>query len=119
MHMPHGRTRRPLALFALALALFAALPCAALSGEDSCCGAAANCGEAGESPCTQLAAAPCCEAPRLPLDTSTATPLPGAPTGVGEEIFLQIVCGPVARPHRPPPAALKDHATIRDVVLRL
>jgi hypothetical protein len=112
--------RRLLALFALALALFAALPCAALASDSSCCGAAARCADAGESPCAQLAAAPCCGAAQAPVDASPAPQLPGAAA-----IWLApgLECGTPARAigasPRTRPAALSDHLAIREVLLRL
>ena len=75
MPMPR-RHRRPLALFALALALFAALPCSMLAGERSCCGAATKCADAAEAPCAQLAAAPCCEARSAALQVAVTAALP-------------------------------------------
>jgi len=115
------RTRRTLALFALALALFAALPCAMLAGEKSCCGAATKCADASESPCADLAATPCCEARRAPFEKAFAPQVP-APTSFEtqaiqrEPAVLLIAAGPT---RRLTPASLSDHATIRDVLLRL
>jgi hypothetical protein len=78
MVMPARRTPRSLALFALALALFAALPCATLAGDDSCCAVSAVCGDASEAPCAQLTATPCCESRGgAPLElTASVNPTP-------------------------------------------
>lgn len=121
MPMPRRQTPRRLALFALALALLAATPCAMLAGEESCCGAAAKCGDPSESPCAQLAAAPCCGAAQLPLDRSYAPPAPTPTAFEAQEAYrelgaLLVHCGQV---RRLAPTALTDHATIRDVILRI
>ena len=76
MHMPLRRLRRLLALFALALVVCAALPCSLLAAEDSCCGSAAGCGDASESPCAQLATTPCCESSGAPLEFSVTVRIP-------------------------------------------
>jgi hypothetical protein len=117
--MLRRRTHRVLALFALALALFAALPCAALASGESCCGAMAKCGDAGESPCAQLAATSCCDATQTPVDASAAAPLPAPPASLGEAFVLSATTLAVLPWHRPAPASLSNHATIRTVVLRL
>ena len=111
---------RSFALFALALCLFGALPCAAAADPHACCGATAKCADAAESPCPQLAATPCCSASQRPLDARSAPKLPP----LGDLAVLDVhrdapcaVC--VSPPRRVAPAALQAHATIRDVVLRL
>jgi hypothetical protein len=121
--MPLRHVRRPLALFALAFALLAALPCAAVVGDDaSCCGTGAHCADAIDSPCARLAAAPCCGAPQSPVSASPAPPVESPPAGGFGEFA---VVAAVARApslealRRPAPRALADHLTIRDVLLRL
>jgi hypothetical protein len=112
------RLHRFVALFALALALLAALPCSMLAGE-SCCGAASPCGDASESPCAQLAATPCCEADGAPVDASIAPQLP-TPAEIAASIDFAgppVVCGPVSlfRSHAP----IRDLISIRTIVLQL
>lgn len=113
--------RRVLALFGLALVLFAALPCAALAGAESCCAAAAGCRDASAAPCAQLAATPCCEAGR------GATPPASTPQAtaacVGTElpaVHAQPLLPALAHalPRTAPPA-LAAHLVTRDVRLRL
>lgn len=112
------RSSRFVALFALALALLAALPCSVLANEGSCCGASASCGDAAESPCAQLAATPCCEAGGAPIDASFAPQLP-----VLDYFDVQDF-------HLPPPfitncsvpprvVPLRDSISIRSIVLQL
>jgi hypothetical protein len=116
--MPRPSLRRTLALIALALALFAVLPCASLAAEDSCCSASASCADSDASPCAQLAATPCCAAPQVPLDRSFSPALPDAPPNL--EVIYPVCVGDRPAPRRrPAPPALTDHATIRDVLLRL
>jgi hypothetical protein len=112
------RPHRFVALFALALALLAALPCSMLAGE-SCCGAASPCGDAGESPCARLAATPCCEADGAPLDASFAPQLP-TPGEISAHLDFggtAIVCGAVS-PFRSR-APIRDSISIRTIVLQL
>jgi hypothetical protein len=116
--MRHRRTRRPLALFALALALFAALPCAALAGEESCCGAAASCGESSQSPCAQLAQTPCCKAGGAPLELSPVAKTSEPPP----QLALDLGDFPMQTPRSAgfmAPAARSSELALRSVVLRL
>lgn len=102
-------------LFALALLLFAALPCA-LAAEDTCCGGPAACEDTGAAPCAQLGATPCCENEGAPLERTTPPATPAwAPVA-----FVSPVA-PFAGPPQPqrPAAALRDDLSIRRVVLRL
>jgi hypothetical protein len=109
--------RRPLALFALVLAVLAALPCAALAGEESCCGAAAKCGDATESPCVQLAATPCCEAGGAPLEGGVGAAKLDAPASCPlPRVDLRAELLPLAA--YDPPARSTDVA-LRSVILRL
>jgi hypothetical protein len=113
--------RRAFALFALALALFATLPCAAIAGEQSCCAASTKCSDALEAPCAQLAATPCCGESGVPADAPYAPQLPDL-RNVGlyievQDAHVEILC--VARTRRGLPDALRSHTTIREVVLRL
>lgn len=118
--MPRRSSLRTLALLALALALLSALPCAALAGSDSCCGMSANCGDASESPCAQLAAAPCCEANGSPLEGTVALArLELAQHGfTSPRIDVPAELRPVFFAHVPPAARSADVA-LRSVILRL
>jgi hypothetical protein len=119
--MPRRLPRRALALFALALLLFAALPCAAWAGAESCCGAAAGCSDANAAPCAQLAATPCCEAGRgatPPASTpQSTTPFVGTelPAAHAQPLLPELA---PALPRTAPPA-LAAHLVTRDVRLRL
>lgn len=119
--MPRRRTRRVLALFALALALLAALPCAALAGGDSCCGAMSDCGDASGSPCAQFAAVSCCEPPQTPVGASVAPQLPASPLDPLAPALAEFVPRPLALAvsRRPAPLARTAHVAMRDVLLRL
>jgi|GEM_PF-3170813 len=117
--MSARRPSRFVALFALALALLAALPCSVLANEGSCCGPSASCGDAAESPCAQLAATPCCEAGGAPIDASFAPQLP-TPAEIASNIDFDggfTVCWPVFP--STPPAPLRDSIAIRSIVLQL
>jgi hypothetical protein len=118
MFMPRPRTRRTLALLALALTLFAALPCAALAGNGSCCGTAPKCGDGSESPCAQLAATPCCGSKGAALELAVAAKIYEAPTlcALSPGAFpaaIQRIAGFV------PPAARSSDIALRSVILRL
>jgi len=113
------RPHRLVALFALVLALLAALPCSMLANEASCCGAPAGCGDASESPCAQLASTPCCEAGGAPIDASFSPQLP-APGLIAANIDFAgppIACGPASLFSSPAP--MRDSISIRTIVLRL
>jgi hypothetical protein len=117
MTMSCRRSRRPLALFALALVLLAALPCSALAGEASCCGAAARCADASESACAELAATPCCEASGAAVEVSAPAALQDAPTQsvtridvIREPVLAAVSYAPLR------PCAANAH---RSVILRL
>jgi hypothetical protein len=112
------RTRRPLALFALALALFAALPCAGLAREASCCGATASCGDATQAPCARLAQTPCCKAGGSPLELSVFAKTDDPPLqlalGLGNfPVQIRRTAGFM------PPAARSSELALRSVILRL
>jgi hypothetical protein len=115
--------RRTLALFALALALLAALPCAALAtSADACCASIAGCGDAREAPCAQLSVTACCSAGGASQDVSPAPQLPslscaGTQDVVAQSVFVDV--GPGRWLSRPAPAAFADHAMLRGVLLRL
>jgi len=116
--MFHCRTRRTLALLALALTLFAALPCTALAGKDSCCGAASKCADSSESPCARLAATPCCGAKGVPLELSVAATIHEAPTLCALSLGafpaeIRRFAGFV------PPATRSSDIALRSVILRL
>jgi len=118
MSMLDRRTRRPLALLALALALFAALPCAGLAREASCCGAAARCGDASQSPCARLAQTPCCRAGGAPLELSVFAktdepPLHFALSLANFPIQTRRIAGWM------PPAVRSSDLALRSVILRL
>jgi hypothetical protein len=117
MPVPRHSLRRPLALLALALSLLAALPCAAITGDDGCCRAGASCTDETVSPCAQLAATPCCEAGGAPLEVTataawqlTATP---CPVRVELPAELRTLASDVAPPQR------DADIVLRSVVLRL
>jgi hypothetical protein len=120
MVMPARRTPRSLALFALALALFAALPCSMLAGEDTCCAMSAACGDASESPCAQLAATPCCEGRGAPLELTASvnpTPVPVwhlTATALGWDGGLTFPLARIA-----PSSLHVSDRSIRTVILRL
>ena len=118
MHMPLRRLRRLLALFALALALCAAVPCSLLAAEDACCGSAAGCGDASEAPCAQLAASPCCEVSQAPLDLTFTPSVPAAVAAVRADLEFLSVVDYVPRPPGMP-APRRDSISIRTIVLRL
>ena len=119
--MPRRPARRAIALFALSLALLAVVPCAALAGAESCCGAAAGCSDASAAPCAQLAATPCCEADSGALPATAAPQLPvlvglAAPLALGEALsFVE----PAPALRRTAPPALTAHLATRDTQLRL
>ena len=116
--MPLRRLRRLLALFALALAVCAAVPCSLLAAEDACCGSAAGCCDASEAPCAQLTAAPCCEASGASLDLTFAPSVPAAVAAVLDD-FVVSDSG-ITNCARPmPDAPLRDSISIRTIVLRL
>ena len=116
MHRP--ARRRVAALIALALALFAALPCAAIAESDTCCGANAKCDDASAAPCTQLAATPCCEAEGQPVEASTsAAKLREAPAVPAFRFLLPALALRVPA-HTPPPLRSAE-LTLRSAVLRL
>jgi hypothetical protein len=115
--MPLRRPRRLLALFALALAVCAAVPCSSLADDDACCGSAAGCGEASVAPCAQLTATPCCDAPQIPLDLPFAPSVPAGLAAVFDDPHSMIV-DYTPRP-RDPRALTRDSLSIRTIVLRL
>ncbi len=118
--MPLRRLRRLLALFALALAVCAAVPCSLLAAEDSCCGSAAGCGDASEAPCAQLTASPCCEAPQIPLDLTFTPSVPAAVAEVLDDVVDgRGVIFDFASRSRDQLAPLRDSISIRTIVLRL
>jgi hypothetical protein len=110
--------RRFAALFALALAVFAALPCASLAAGDTCCGAKRGCATEEPAPCAQLAAGACCEDAGIPVDAPAASPQPVPPA-------LAPLLGPAPSLTRaprtllPPAFALADALALRTVILRL
>ena len=118
--MPLRRLRRLLALFALALAVCAAVPCSLLAAEDACCGSAAGCGDASEAPCAQLAATPCCEVSGAPLEFTVTAKFP--PASAWHNIDP---CPSSAREFEAsaanyvPPALRIGDISIRTIVLRL
>ena len=117
--MSRDSLRRPLALLALALALFAALPCAAIPGDDACCGGAgARCADEAAAPCAQLAATLCCEAGGAPVEVTVTGHQHGAPTVCPIfRVELPAELRPLAS-HVPPPQRGAEIA-LRSVVLRL
>ena len=117
--MSARRPSRFVALFALALALLAALPCSVLANEGSCCGPSASCGDPTESPCAKLAATPCCEAGGAPIDASLAPQLPTPAEIAADNGFdaSTTACGLVFP--STPPAPFRDSIAIRSIVLQL
>lgn len=111
------RLRRLLALFALALAVCAAVPCSLLATEDSCCGSAAGCGDASQAPCAQLAASPCCEASGTPLEITVTVKVHATATVCPVHIDLVPELQRALTQYTPP--AVKADLQRRSEILRL
>ncbi len=78
MPMSRPAACRFAALFTLAVALFAAVPCVAGAQAMPCCEHAMGCEDASAIPCPELSAAPCCTAP-----SQVPAPVSQPPQGVG------------------------------------
>ena len=114
------RLRRLLALFALALAVCAAVPCSLLAAEDACCGSAAGCGDAAKSPCSQLTAAPCCEASGAPLEISVTVKVRDTATDCPRMYMVELLPELLRElAQYTPPALDLSEISHRTVILRL